>query len=35
MALKLPGNNAQAYKDFREVLDRKDLDAIIVSTPDH
>ncbi len=23
------------YKDFRRVLDRKDIDAVVIATPDH
>jgi predicted dehydrogenase len=29
------GRNARAYQDFRRLLDRKDIDAIHIATPDH
>lgn len=31
----LPDSKAQGYGDFRQVLDRKDIDAISCATPDH
>jgi predicted dehydrogenase len=30
-----PGNKAKGYKDFRQVLDSKDIDAITCATPEH
>src|SRR5687768_16961226 len=26
---------AETYEDFRQVLDRKDIDAVAIATPDH
>jgi len=28
-------NNIARYKDFRHLLDRKDIDAVVIATPDH
>jgi predicted dehydrogenase len=28
-------SSPEAYKDFRAVLDRKDIDAVVIATPDH
>jgi predicted dehydrogenase len=30
-----PGSSAKGYKDFRHILDLKDIDAITCATPDH
>lgn len=34
-AVQIVGGNAIPYKDFRRLLERKDLDAVFVTTPDH
>lgn len=33
--LKAAGGTPASYKDFRQVLDRKDIDVVVVATPDH
>ena len=35
LALEALGAQVPTYKDFRQVLDRKDIDAVLVATPDH
>jgi len=35
LGVKDSGGTAQTYSDFRQVLDRKDIDVIVVGTPDH
>jgi predicted dehydrogenase len=34
-ARSFAGGSTSSYKDFREVLDRKDIDAVAIATPDH
>jgi predicted dehydrogenase len=34
-SLRAAGGKAKTYKDFRQVLDNKDIDAVIIGTPDH
>ncbi|MBI5833073.1 MAG: Gfo/Idh/MocA family oxidoreductase [Armatimonadetes bacterium] len=34
-AVEKAGGKAEVYQDYRRLLDRKDVDAVLISTPDH
>jgi predicted dehydrogenase len=33
--LKAAGDKAQSYSDYRKILDRKDIDAVLIASPEH
>ncbi|MBI1354503.1 MAG: hypothetical protein GC160_09160 [Acidobacteria bacterium] len=35
LGLKVAGSGAQGYQDYRKILDRQDIDAVLIATPDH
>jgi len=34
-AVKTAGEGVQPYRDYRYILERKDIDAVVIATPDH
>lgn len=34
-AIEKIGGKVEAYRDYRKMLDRKDIDAVVIGTPDH
>ena len=35
LAERISGHPADMYEDYRKVLDRKDIEAVVITTPDH
>ena len=34
-AAKVPGNQPKAYRNYKQLLDDKDIDAVLIATPEH